>query len=118
LNEIASEAEVLMKGGIGNMLKQAQKMQQELQKTQEKLAQEEVIGESGGGLVKVVLTGKHEAKRVEIDPSLLSDDKEMLEDLLAAAINDAVHRIAEKHQQSMSDLTSGLPLPPGFKLPF
>ena len=76
-----------MKGGLGNILKQAQKMQEELQKAQERLAQEEVVGESGGGMVKVTMNGRHEVKRVEIDPSLMTDDKEMLEDLVAAAVN-------------------------------
>ena len=107
-----------MKGGLGNLMKQAQKVQEELQKTQERLAQEEVTGEAGGGMVKVVMNGKHEVRRVEIDPSLMEDDKEMLEDLVAAAMNDAVHRVADKMQESMSGLTAGLPLPPGMKLPF
>jgi DNA-binding YbaB/EbfC family protein len=107
-----------MKGGIGNLLKQAQKMQEELARTQERLAQEEVIGESGGGMVRVTMNGRHEVKRVEIDASLMGDDKEMLEDLVAAAINAAVQRIGERMQQDMADLTAGMPLPPGFKLPF
>jgi DNA-binding YbaB/EbfC family protein len=107
-----------MKGGIGNLLKQAQKMQEELARTQERLAQEEVIGESGGGMVRVTMNGRHEVKRVEIDASLMGDDKEMLEDLVAAAINAAVQRIGEHMQQNMADLTAGMPLPPGFKLPF
>jgi DNA-binding YbaB/EbfC family protein len=107
-----------MKGGLGNMMKQAQRMQEEMQKAQEQLAAEEVTGESGGGMVKIVMTGKHEVRRVEIDPSLMEDDKEMLEDLVAAAVNDAAHRIADKTQESMSGLTAGLPLPPGMKLPF
>lgn len=107
-----------MKGGLGNILKQAQKMQEELQKAQEKLAQEEVIGESGGGLVRVTMNGRHEIKRIEIDPSLMGDDKEMLEDLVAAAVNAATHRVGEKMQENMAGLTSGLPLPPGIKLPF
>ncbi len=107
-----------MKGGLGNLLKQAQKMQEELARTQERLAQEEVIGESGGGMVRVTMNGKHEVKRVEIDPSLMGDDKEMLEDLMAAAFNGASQRIAEHMQQNMADLTAGMPLPPGFKLPF
>jgi len=107
-----------MKGGIGGMLKQAQKMQEQLKETQERMAKEELTGESGGGMVKVTMTGRHEVKRVEIDPSLMSDDKEMLEDLVAAATNDAVRRIGEKMQASMADLTAGLPLPPGMKLPF
>ena len=107
-----------MKGGLGNIMKQAQKMQEDLQKAQEELARAEVIGESGGGLVKVTMNGKHEVARVEIDDSLMSDDKEMLEDLIAAACNAAVHSIAEKSKESMSAATSGMPLPPGFKLPF
>ncbi len=107
-----------MKGGLGNIMKQAQRMQEEMQKAQEQLATEEVTGESGGGMVKIVMTGKHEVRRVEIDPSLMEDEKEMLEDLVAAAVNDAAHRIAEKTQESMSGLTAGLPLPPGMKLPF
>jgi len=107
-----------VKGGLGNILKQAQKMQDELQKTQEKLAKEEITGESGGGLVKVTMNGKHEAKRVEIDPALMEDDKEMLEDLVAAAVNATVQRVGERMQENMVDLTSGLQLPPGLKLPF
>lgn len=107
-----------MKGGIGNMLKQAQKMQQELAESQERLAQEEVTGESGGGMVKITMTGKYEVRQVEIDPSVIGDDKEMLEDLIAAATNDAVQRVSEKQKESMANLTAGLPLPPGMKLPF
>ena len=107
-----------MKGGIGNLMKQAQKMQEEMQQAQEKLAQEMVTGESGGGLVKVTVNGKHETRRVEIDDSLMGDDKEMLEDLIAAAMNDANQRITQKMQESMSGLTAGLPLPPGMKMPF
>ena len=107
-----------MKGGLGNILKQAQKMQEELQKTQERLAREEVVGESGGGLVKVTMNGRHEVARVVIDPSLLEDDKDMLEDLVAAAFNAAGKKVGERMQESMSGLTSGLPMPPGFKMPF
>ncbi len=107
-----------MKGGLGNIMKQAQKMQADLQKAQERLAQEEVTGESGGGLVQVVMNGKHEVRKVTIDDSLLGDDKEMLEDLVAAAINDASNRVAAKASESMSGVTDGLGLPPGFKLPF
>lgn len=108
----------MMKGGIGNLMKQAQKMQADLQKAQERLAEEEVTGESGGGLVKITMNGKHEVRRIEIDDTLVDDDKEMLEDLIAAAMNDAVHKVAAKTQDSMSGLTSGMGLPPGFKLPF
>ncbi|HTE41464.1 MAG TPA: YbaB/EbfC family nucleoid-associated protein [Steroidobacteraceae bacterium] len=107
-----------MKGGIGNMMKQAQQLQASMQRAQAEIAAMEVTGESGGGMVKVTLTGKHEAKRVSIDPSLLKDDKEMLEDLVAAAINDAVHKVEQTSQQKMSGLMSGMQLPPGMKLPF
>jgi hypothetical protein len=107
-----------MKSGLGNIMKQAQRMQEELQKVQQRLADEEVTGEAGGGMVKVILNGRHQVRRVQIAPSLLQDDRELLEDLVAAAMNDAVARVAEKTQDSMSGLTAGLPLPPGFKLPF
>jgi len=107
-----------MKGGLGNIMKQAQKMQEDLQKAQEELARASVVGESGGGMVKVTMNGKHEVSRVEIDESLMGDDKEMLEDLIAAACNAASHKVAEKSQESMSAATAGMPLPPGFKLPF
>jgi DNA-binding YbaB/EbfC family protein len=107
-----------MKGGLGNLMKQAQQMQANMQKAQEEIASLEVTGESGGGMVKVTMTGRHEARRVEIDPSLLSDDKEMLEDLVAAAINDAAHKVEAVTQERMAGMTSGLDLPAGFKLPF
>jgi len=107
-----------MRGGLGNMMKQVQKMQDDLAKAQEQLGQEEVEAESGGGLVKVVMNGKHEVKRVSIDDSLVGDDKEMLEDLVAAAMNAAVQKVADKTKDSMSGVTSGMGLPPGFKLPF
>ncbi len=107
-----------MKGGLGNLLKQAQKMQEEMQKAQEQLAGLEVTGEAGGGMVKVTLTGRHEARRVEIDDALLDEDRDMLEDLVAAAINDAVKKLERESQARMADVTAGLPLPPGFKLPF
>lgn len=107
-----------MKGGLGNLMKQAQAMQANMQKAQEELASMEVTGESGGGLVKVTLTGKHEARRVEIDDSLVGDDKDMLEDLVAAAINDATHKIESTTQERMAGMTEGLNLPPGMKLPF
>jgi len=107
-----------MKGGLGGMLKQAQKMQEDLKNAQERLAKEEVTGESGGGMVRVTMTGRNEVKRVEIDPSLMSDDKEMLEDLIVAGVNDAVRRVADKMQANMAEVTSGLQLPPGMKLPF
>ncbi|MBI3560517.1 MAG: YbaB/EbfC family nucleoid-associated protein [Gammaproteobacteria bacterium] len=107
-----------MKGGIGNMLKQAQQMQANLQKMQEQLAALEVEGQSGGGMVKVIMTGKHDVKRVHIDPGLLAEDKEMLEDLIAAAINDAVRHVERTSQEKMAGMTAGLGLPAGFKLPF
>jgi DNA-binding YbaB/EbfC family protein len=100
------------------MLKQAQKLQEDMKHSQERLASEELIGEAGGGMVKITMNGRHEVKRVEVDPTLMGDDKEMLEDLLAAAFNDAARRVAEKAQESMAELTAGLPLPPGMKLPF
>ncbi|MGV6827112.1 MAG: YbaB/EbfC family nucleoid-associated protein [bacterium] len=108
----------MMKGQIGNLMKQAQKMQADMQKAQEEMARMEVSGESGGGMVKVTMNGKHEVSRVEIDDSLMSDDKDMLEDLVAAACNDAVHKIETKTQERMSEMTSGINLPPGMKLPF
>ena len=107
-----------MKGGLGNIMKQAQKMQEDMQKAQADLANTEVTGESGGGMVKVVMRGTHEVNRVKIDSSLMGDDKEMLEDLIAAALNDAVHKIARQNKDSMASMTAGLNLPPGFKLPF
>jgi hypothetical protein len=107
-----------MKGGLGNLMKQAQEMQANMQKAQEELASLEVTGESGGGLVRIVMTGKHEVRRVEIDDSLLQDDKDMLEDLVAAAINDATHKVETTTQERMSSLTAGINLPPGMKLPF
>lgn len=109
---------VMMKGGLGNLLKQAQKMQEDLKQAQERLAQEEVVGESGGGMVKITINGRYQVSRVEIDPSLLSEDKEMLEDLITAAFNGATQRVAEKMKENMAELTAGLPLPPGMKLPF
>lgn len=105
-------------GGLGNLMKQAQQMQENMQKMQAKLAEMEVEGSAGAGLVKVVMTGKHDVKRVSIDPSLLADDKDMLEDLVAAAVNDAVRNVEAMVQEKMAGMTAGLPLPPGFKLPF
>jgi DNA-binding YbaB/EbfC family protein len=107
-----------MKGGLGNLMKQAQAMQANMQKAQDEIAKMEITGESGGGLVKVTLTGKHEARRVEIDDSLVGEDKDMLEDLVAAAINDAAHKLEATTQERMSGMTDGLNLPPGMKLPF
>ncbi len=107
-----------MKGGLGNLMKQAQQMQANMQKAQEELANMEVTGQSGGGLVSVVMTGRHDIKRVSIDDSLLSDDKDMLEDLVAAAVNDAVRQVESTTQEKFSGMGAGLNLPPGFKLPF
>jgi len=107
-----------MKGGLGNLMKQAQEMQANMQKAQDELAKLEVSGESGGGLVSVIMTGKHEVRRVTIDDSLLGDDKDMLEDLVAAAFNDGVRRAEEVSQEKMGKLTAGMPLPPGMKFPF
>ena len=107
-----------MKGGIGNIMKQAQQLQENMQRAQQEIANMEVTGESGGGMVKVIMSGKHEAKRVSIDPSLVGDDKDMLEDLVAAAINDAVHKVDAATQAKMSGMMAGMPLPPGMKLPF
>jgi DNA-binding YbaB/EbfC family protein len=107
-----------MKGGLGNLMKQAQQMQANMQKAQQELANMEVTGQSGGGLVTVVMTGRHDVKRVSIDPSLLTDDKDMLEDLIAAAVNDAVHQVEKTTQEKMAGMTAGLNLPGGFKMPF
>ena len=108
----------MMKGQLAGLMKQAQQMQENLKKAQEEIAGMEVEGQAGGGMVKVVMTGRHDVKRVSIDPSLMSDDKEMLEDLIAAAVNDAVRRVEAATQEKMGGLTSGLGLPPGMKLPF
>jgi len=107
-----------MKGGLGNLMKQAQLMQDNMKKLQGELATTEVEGQSGSGMVKVVMTGRHEVKRVTIDPRLLTEEREMLEDLVAAAVNDAVRRIEAMTQEKMAGVTAGLPLPPGMKLPF
>jgi hypothetical protein len=109
-----------MKGNLGNLMKQAQKMQENLQKAQQEIAQLEITGEAGGGLVKITLTGRYEARRVGIDDSLLSDDKDMLEDLVAAAINDAVRKVEQVTQEKIAGMAGGMGLPLGgdFKLPF
>jgi DNA-binding YbaB/EbfC family protein len=107
-----------MRGNINNLMKQAQAMQANMQKAQAEIALLEVTGEAGGGMVKVTLTGKHEAKRVQIDPAVGTEDREMLEDLIAAAINDATHKMEALVQQKMAGFTAGLQLPPGMKLPF
>ncbi len=107
-----------MKGAMGNLMKQAQKMQEDMQKAQQEIAAMEVEGLSGGGMVKVIMNGRHELRRVTLDDSLMSDDKEMIEDLLAAAVNDAVRKIEQAGASRMSGLTAGLNLPGGMKLPF
>ena len=107
-----------MKGGLGNIMKQAQQLQANLQKAQDELASLEITGESGAGLVRVVMNGRHDVRRVSIDPGLLAEDREMLEDLVAAAVNDAVRKVERTTQERMAGLTSGLGLPAGMKLPF
>lgn len=103
---------------LAGMMQQAQQMQENMKKAQEELAALEVNGESGGGLVKVVMTGKREVRSIDIDDSLLSDDKDMLQDLVAAAFNDAVQRVEKIKEEKMAGMTAGLPIPPGFKMPF
>ena len=107
-----------MKGGLGGLMKQAQKMQEDMQKAQAELATMEVEGQSGGGMVKVTMNGRHEIRRVNIDDSLMADDKDMLEDLIAAAVNDAVRKVEQQSSDKMSGLTAGMNLPAGMKLPF
>ena len=107
----------MMKGGMGDLMKQAQQMQEKLQKAQQEVANAVVTGESGAGLIKVVMNGRHDVKQVNIDDSLMSEDKEILEDLIAAAVNDAVRKIETASQEKMAGLTGGM-LPPGFKMPF
>lgn len=106
-----------MKGNIAGLMQQAQKMQREMEKAKQELAELEVTGEAAGGLVRVKMDGRHAVKKITIDPSLL-EDVEMLEDIVTAATNDAVNRLAQANEQRMSELTSGLPLPPDFKMPF
>jgi DNA-binding YbaB/EbfC family protein len=107
-----------MKGNIGNLMKQAQQLQANMQRAQAEIANLEVTGEAGGGMAKVTMTGKHEVKRVSLDPSLIGDDKEMLEDLIAAAVNDAVQKVERVTQERMSSVMGGMQLPPGMKMPF
>lgn len=108
----------MMKGGMAGLMKQAQQMQEKMQKMQEELANAEVTGQSGAGLVSVVMTGRHDVRRVSIDDSLMSEDKEVLEDLIAAAFNDAVRKLEKNNQDKMAGLTAGMNLPDGFKMPF
>ena len=103
---------------INNLMKQAQQMQEKMAKMQEKASNTEVTGESGAGMVRIVMTGRYDVKKVTIDPSLLEEDKALLEDLLAAAVNDAVRRVESQAKTAMSDVTGGINLPPGFKMPF
>jgi hypothetical protein len=107
-----------MKGGLDQLMKQAQRMQAEMQKAQEQIANLEIIGSAGGGMVNITINGRHETLRVQLDDEALKDDKDMLEDLIAAAFNDAVHKLAAAQQERMASVTAGLPLPPGMKLPF
>lgn len=104
--------------GMGDIMKQAQQMQEKMQQAQEELASAEVEGQSGAGMVKVVMTGRHDVKSVVIDASLMTEDKEMLEDLLAAAVNDAVRKVETNNREKMSEMTAGMNMPPGFKMPF
>ncbi len=106
-----------MKGNMGQLMRQAQQLQTNMQKAQEQLGTIEVTGESGGGMVRVIMNGRHEVRRVQIDPGVAGDDREMLEDLIAAACNDAVRRVGEAVQQHMASAMGGLQLPPGMKLP-
>jgi DNA-binding YbaB/EbfC family protein len=103
---------------FGNMMKQAQAIQRNMEKAQQEIAQMEVVGEAGGGMVRVTMTGRHEVRRVQIEPTAIGDDREMLEDLIAAAINDAVRKVEATTQEKMSGLMAGMKLPPGMKLPF
>jgi DNA-binding YbaB/EbfC family protein len=107
-----------MKGGLGNLMRQAQQMQADMQKAQAELATLEVTGEAGGGMVKVVMNGKHELSRVSIDPGVAAGERELLEDLLVAACNDAVRKVEAQTQQRFAGMLGGMQLPPGFKLPF
>lgn len=105
-----------MEFDMNSLMQQAQAMQERMKKAQEDIAKAEVTGEAGAGLVKVIMNGRHDVRKVDLDPSLLQEDKEFLEDLLAAAVNDAVRRVEEHQQKEMSSLTAGMPIPPGFKM--
>jgi nucleoid-associated protein EbfC len=107
-----------MRGPMAQLMQQAQRMQDNLKRAQEEIAKIEVVGESGGGMVRVTMNGRHEVRRVEIDRKMLADDPEMTEDLIAAAINDAVNKVATESQKHMSDVAGGMNLPPGFQMPF
>tara|TARA_B100000378_G_C17916334_1_gene368053 strand:+ start:197 stop:577 length:381 start_codon:yes stop_codon:yes gene_type:complete len=116
-NPISKEF-VMFKGGMGGLMKQAQEMQEKMQQVQEEIAQMEVSGEAGAGMIKVTMNGRHDVSRVEIDPSLMQEDKELLEDLLAAAVNDASRKVETQSKARMEEVSSGLNLPPGMKMPF
>lgn len=107
-----------MKGQLGQLMQQAQRMQEELKRAQEEIAKLEVTGSAGGGMVEITMTGRHEVRRVRIDRKMMGDDPEMTEDMVAAALNDAVNKVAEASQQKLGGVSSGMNLPPGFKLPF
>lgn len=107
-----------MFGNMGDLMKQAQQMQEKMQKMQEDLANAEVTGAAGAGLVTVLMNGRHDVRKVSIDPALMSEDKEMIEDLLAAAVNDAVRKVEEKNKEMMGNITGGMQMPAGFKMPF
>ncbi|RKQ96388.1 hypothetical protein C7446_2989 [Kushneria sinocarnis] len=108
----------MFKGGMGNMMKQAQEMQEKMQQVQEEIAQAEVHGEAGAGMVKVTMNGRHDVTDITLDPTVMEEDKEFLEDLLAAAVNDAVRKVEATSKERMEEVTEGMNLPPGFKLPF
>ncbi|MGJ7459206.1 YbaB/EbfC family nucleoid-associated protein [Halomonas sp. RA08-2] len=108
----------MFKGGMGNIMKQAQEMQEKMQRVQEEVARAEVQGEAGAGMVKVTMNGRHDVSKVDIDPSVMEEDKELLEDLLAAAVNDAVRKVEANSKAKMEEVTAGMNLPPGFKMPF
>ncbi len=107
-----------MKNALGNIMQQAQKMQEDMLKAKAELEAMEIQGESGGGLVTIIMTGKREVRKVSIDDSLVGDDKDMLQDLVAAAVNDAVHKVNKMKEEKMAGLTAGIPMPPGFQMPF
>jgi DNA-binding YbaB/EbfC family protein len=108
----------MMKGQLGQLMQQAQRMQEELRRAKEEIARLEVTGSAGGGMVEVTMTGRHEVRRVRIDRKMMADDPEMTEDMVVAALNDAVNKVAEMSQQKLGGVSSGMNLPPGFKLPF
>lgn len=108
----------MFKGGMNQLMQQAQQMQEKMAQAQEEVAKAEVTGEAGAGMVKIVMNGRHDVKKVDIDPSVLTEDKEFLEDLLAAAVNDAVRKVESNTKKLMDDVTGGMQMPPGFKMPF